>query len=108
MKTIYLDRDIDEFVEQVSLETTKGNDVTVSMHGFKAVVYGGTSESMVRRLVLSKLKSIKSYGENVQILSRQISGELLYKYLINSTPDVVAELCLEEGLLSTPSKSKSI
>ncbi len=103
MKTIYLDGNIDDFVVSVASQTTHGNDVIIGISGcnrmFRAIVYAGSSLESVRRTVISKLRVVKNYETNIRLLQMHIPTEVLERYLHNSNPEDVAELCLEEGLL---------
>ena len=107
MKTITLENGkIENFVEEIYESTCDGESVTISMYGYKAVVFGGSSKKNIRLGVIKKLNDIRNFEINLELL-RKHSPLSKYDILAISkthTPDELADLCLEFGLTNNQAK----
>lgn len=104
-KSVYFDGDVQKFVEQIAAETTSGNDVMIYLYGYRAIAFAGSSKESIKRDILIKLKVIKARKSNEHLLlnfGSSISDEFC-KHLNEATPEEIADLCLEEGIIGSKS-----
>lgn len=106
MKTLYLKDDIQVFLKEIG-EYLPYEDVQISMYGYNAVVYRGSSMNSVRQDIQRKLKAIQNCEANISSLRKysNMTEDEIASLTIHSTPEEIADICLELGIIGS---SKSI
>lgn len=108
MKNIKLNDDLDQFLCAVKEELKLSHDFTITMHGYNAVVYKGSSFESVKRSILQLLRAIKSYKVNIEALKTHTSmDELEIERYSSCTPEDIMDSCLYVGIV-TSTKEKHL
>lgn len=107
MKIITLENgNIKEFIDKIYESTKDGEPITISMYGYKAIVFGSSPKNAIRKGVLKKLKDIKNFEINLKLLKEhsELDAQEISTIASTHTPEELADLCLEYGLASNQTK----
>lgn len=106
MKTVYLNEDVNTFINDILQELQTGSNVLISMYGYKALVYKESIPEKVRIGIKRKLKAIKNLEINLYNLRRYsgLSDEQIDSIQKLCTPDEIADICLDYGLVLSSKK----
>lgn len=104
-KVVYFDGNVQKFIDQIAKETVSGNDVMIYLYGYRALAFAGSSKESIRRDILIKLKAIRARSNNEQLLLNFGSStrDELCKHMSEATPEEIADMCLEEGIIGSRS-----
>lgn len=97
---------IEKFVDEIYLNTEKGESVIASMYGYKAVVYANSTREAIRQGISKKLKDIKNLEINLDLLRKysKLNEDAISRIAKKLTPEEISDLCLECGLISNQTK----
>lgn len=108
MKKIILGESITEFIKEIEQELNLGSDVEIVMHGYSAIVYKGSSIDVVKSDIIKKLRTIQKKEAYIELLKRHsdLTMKEIDTLVLASSPDDLADLCLELGIIGTEKEKK--